>query len=98
MNWEREATPKEIREYLHSGGFLKVLVFAGEKDTGEWYNPKTDIHLADVRGDNIVMARGDDGILRPVVVDVPIHLPHTEQDVELKQRVARQVVINHPPN
>ena len=96
VNWEREATPQEIRGYLHSGGFLKVLVFAGEKDTGEWYNPKTDIHLVDVRSDNLVMARGDDDILRPVVVDVPIRLPHTEQDVELKQRVDEHSLIDHP--
>ena len=78
VNWEREATPEEIRGYLYSGGFSKVPVSVGEKDTGEWYNPKTDLHLVDVRGDNIVMARGDDDLLRPVTLDIPIHLPHTE--------------------
>ena len=90
VNWEREATPQEITKYLHSGGFLKVPVFAGEKDIGEWYNPKTDIHLVDVRGDNIVIARGDDNILRPVVLDIPIRLPHTERDVKSKQRVEQK--------
>ena len=94
VNWEREATHEEIRRYLHSGGFLKVPVFAGEKDTGEWYSPKTGIYLVDVRGDNIVMARGDDDILRPVVVDIPIWLPHAERDAESRRRVERQSAID----
>ncbi len=89
VNWDREATQEEIRNYLHSGGFVKVPVFAGEKDTGEWYNPKTGIHLVDVRGDNIVMARGDDDLLRPVALDVPIRISHPERDAESRRRVER---------
>gem|GEM_PF-4604221 len=89
VNWDREATPEEIRTYLHSGGFVKVPVFSGEKDTGEWYNPKTGIHLVDVRGDNIVMARGDDDLLRPVALDVPIRISHPERDAESRRRVER---------
>ena len=94
VNWEREATPEEIRTYLGSGGFVKVPVLAGEKDTGEWYNPRTGIHLVDVRGDNIVMARGDDGLLRPVALDVPIRISHPERDAESRRRVERRIVIN----
>jgi len=94
VNWEREATPDEIRTYLHSGGFVKVPVFAGEKDTGQWYNPKTGIHLVDVRGDNIVMARGNDGLLRPVVLDVPIRISHPERDAESRRRVERRRLTN----
>jgi hypothetical protein len=93
VNWEREATPAEIRTYLLSGGFVKVPVFAGEKDTGEWYNPKTGIHLVDVRGDNIVMARGDDDLLRPVALDVPIRISHPERDAESRWRVEGRSVI-----
>ena len=94
VNWEREATLEEIRTYLGSGGFVKVPVLAGEKDTGEWYNPRTGIHLVDVRGDNIVMARGDDDLLRPVALDVPIRISHPERDAESRRRVERRIVIN----
>ena len=94
VNWEREATLEEIRTYLGSGGFVKVPVLAGEKDTGEWYNPRTGIHLVDVRGDNIVMARGDDALLRPVSLDVPTRISHPERDAESRRRVERRIVIN----
>jgi Serine/Threonine/Tyrosine Kinase found in polyvalent proteins len=94
VNWEREATPEEIRTYLGSGGFVQVPVLAGEKDTGEWYNPKAGIHLVDVRGDNIVMARGDDDLLRPVALDVPTRISHPERDAESRRRVERRIVIN----
>jgi Serine/Threonine/Tyrosine Kinase found in polyvalent proteins len=93
VNWEREATPAEIRTYLLSGGFVKVPVFAGEKDTGECYNPKTGIRVVDVRGDNIVMARGDDDLLRPVALDVPIRISHPERDAESRWRVEGRSVI-----
>lgn len=94
VNWEREATPEEIRTYLGSGGFVKVPVLAGEKDTGEWCNPRTGIHLVDVRGDNIVMARGDDGLLRPVALDIPIRISHPEHDAESRRRIERRSVID----
>jgi Serine/Threonine/Tyrosine Kinase found in polyvalent proteins len=98
VNWEREATPEEIRTYLHSGGFVKVPVFAGEKDTGKWYNPKTGVHLVDVRGDNIVLARGDDDLLRPVALDVPIRISHPERDAESRRRVERRSLTNRLAN
>jgi hypothetical protein len=94
VNWEREATPEEIRTYLGSGGFVQVPVLAGEKDTGEWYNPKAGIHLVDVRGDNIVMAHGHDDLLRPVALDVPTRISHPERDAESRRRVERRIVIN----
>ena len=94
VNWEREATPEEIRTYLGSGGFVKVPVLAGEKDTGEWYNPKAGIHLVDVRGDNIVMALGHDDLLQPVALDVPTRISHPERDAESRRRVERRIAIN----
>jgi hypothetical protein len=73
VNWEREATADEINAYLQSGGFEKVPVSTGERDKGEWFNPVADVHLVDVRGDNIVVVRGGDDLLRPVALDVPIY-------------------------
>jgi hypothetical protein len=94
VNWEQEATPDVIGTYLRSGGFVKVPVIAGEKDTGEWHNPKTGIHLVDVRGDNIVMARGDDDLLRPVVLDVPIRISHPERAASSRRCVERRSLIS----
>lgn len=73
VNWEREATADEINAYLQSGGFEKVRVPEGERDKGEWFNPDAGVHLVDVRGDNIVVVRGRDGLLRPVALDIPIY-------------------------
>jgi hypothetical protein len=85
VKWARESTQEETADFLSQFGFSKVPVAQGENDTGAWHNPETGVRLNDVRGDNIVIRKGDDGKLMPVVLDVPISVDVVPEVISIKK-------------